>query len=490
MKRRTFLKAGVLGGGATALLGLTSCTTFSPSSSSEDSRMPAATLTPTKGLRIRYEVTSKEAQKDLQIYKKGVEILRKNPRTITVNGKKTTSGLSFAEQAEIHMNFCPHGTWKFFPWHREYLYRFEEIIRDVTGEENFALPYWDWSKNQKLPKEFGEAGSLFLNEANRTRNLKPSIDQECSPSRISSFKKTKDFNTFLGSEQGSGEIEYAPHNTVHVAIGGTMATFRSPLDPIFWCHHANVDRLWAEWQEGNNFFDGKSPIKDYEKWLALSLDGFYDRKGVLIPKDKVRMAKDVIDPKNLGYLYDTSTRKTVSNEKAPAKAAMAPAPFTRRTIVETEPMAASVEADRDPGTYIVRLKDLPDDAFVTFRSYLEDPEAYQDYLFNMKVIDVPDFPHGTQMTIQLIVGSHQYNVLYYVVFKDPNSPHAHHDMKRTLNFDYTKTLNAIFYNEGGVYPQKTEFRVTVETPDGQAYVTKDPDLLGMKYSFSLFGPQR
>ena len=26
-----------------------------------------------------------------------------------------------------------------------------------------------------------------------------------------------------------------------------MGTFMSPLDPIFWLHHCNIDRLWAEW---------------------------------------------------------------------------------------------------------------------------------------------------------------------------------------------------------------------------------------------------
>ena len=28
-----------------------------------------------------------------------------------------------------------------------------------------------------------------------------------------------------------------------------MATENSPADPLFWLHHANVDRLWARWQQ-------------------------------------------------------------------------------------------------------------------------------------------------------------------------------------------------------------------------------------------------
>ena len=46
-----------------------------------------------------------------------------------------------------------------------------------------------------------------------------------------------------------------PHGNVHIAVGGddgtgTMAGAASPADPIFWLPHANVDRVWAQWQGG------------------------------------------------------------------------------------------------------------------------------------------------------------------------------------------------------------------------------------------------
>ncbi len=40
----------------------------------------------------------------------------------------------------------------------------------------------------------------------------------------------------------------AVHGGVHNAIGGDMMTAHSPADPIFFLHHANVDRLWVQWQ--------------------------------------------------------------------------------------------------------------------------------------------------------------------------------------------------------------------------------------------------
>jgi len=54
-------------------------------------------------------------------------------------------------------------------------------------------------------------------------------------------------------------LEGFPHNKVHNCIGGVgavdpgpygnMTNFLSPLDPIFYLHHANMDRLWDVWNQ-------------------------------------------------------------------------------------------------------------------------------------------------------------------------------------------------------------------------------------------------
>ena len=51
------------------------------------------------------------------------------------------------------------------------------------------------------------------------------------------------------SHQGDREgwLEQQPHDHVHVDVGagGLMSDPRTAaLDPIFWLHHANIDRLW------------------------------------------------------------------------------------------------------------------------------------------------------------------------------------------------------------------------------------------------------
>src|SRR3712207_7159774 len=39
----------------------------------------------------------------------------------------------------------------FLPWHRAYLGYFEQICRELSGYPRFALPYWDWTAEPKVP---------------------------------------------------------------------------------------------------------------------------------------------------------------------------------------------------------------------------------------------------------------------------------------------------------------------------------------------------
>lgn len=55
---------------------------------------------------------------------------------------------------------------------------------------------------------------------------------------------------------GGGTIENVPHGTVHIWTGNEnnpnyedMGNFYSAgRDPIFFAHHANIDRLWSVWK--------------------------------------------------------------------------------------------------------------------------------------------------------------------------------------------------------------------------------------------------
>ena len=63
-------------------------------------------------------------------------------------------GTHSAEQ-KPDWNNCQHATWFFLPWHRMYILAFEAIVRDIVtkagGPQDWALPFWDWTKNRALP---------------------------------------------------------------------------------------------------------------------------------------------------------------------------------------------------------------------------------------------------------------------------------------------------------------------------------------------------
>ena len=57
------------------------------------------------------------------------------------------------------------------------------------------------------------------------------------------------------------------HNFGHGWVGGHMGhPLTSPNDLIFFFHHCNIDRLWAEWQanghEGTPFYPGPASGED------------------------------------------------------------------------------------------------------------------------------------------------------------------------------------------------------------------------------------
>lgn len=172
--------------------------------------------------------------------------------------------------ADIHRNFCPHGNWYFLPWHRAYILSFERIVRELSGKRDFALPYWNWTADRQFPAAFA-AGDRSSNPLFHPRpgvaRLRLGEDM-VGQSVISRILNSPDFEAF-GSTRPRGqnsaaaswqrrpgaktEFEFNPHDGIHQAIGGDMSVVEiSARDPIFFLHHANVDRLWTAWNRRGN----------------------------------------------------------------------------------------------------------------------------------------------------------------------------------------------------------------------------------------------
>jgi tyrosinase len=65
---------------------------------------------------------------------------------------------SYNNMALVHQNHCQHGWERFLPWHRAYLYEFEQALQDVCP--GLTMPYWDWTLPQYCP-EHPEKGSII-----------------------------------------------------------------------------------------------------------------------------------------------------------------------------------------------------------------------------------------------------------------------------------------------------------------------------------------
>lgn len=177
-----------------------------------------------------------------------------------------------------------HGGAYFLPWHRLFLLLLENYIRE-TFYPDFALPYWDWSTpadaadaalstiwgpnyvggatSGPSPIQLGIFAGLrahYLDDHAITRDFDSNVSGSMPPLVNSSV-----LQAVVAIDAGidpwgnfSDGVETA-HDLVHNAIGGDMgSTLTSPNDPIFYLHHAFVDKIWKDRQElyGRNEFGG------------------------------------------------------------------------------------------------------------------------------------------------------------------------------------------------------------------------------------------
>ena len=99
----------------------------------------------------------------LEAYRRAVTEMRR------LTTEEPNNPLGWTKQATIHNQFCPHANWFFLPWHRAYLAYLEDVCRKLSGDDSFALPYWDWTRNPQIPAPFWGTG----NSLNHPRTATP-----------------------------------------------------------------------------------------------------------------------------------------------------------------------------------------------------------------------------------------------------------------------------------------------------------------------------
>jgi tyrosinase len=148
---------------------------------------------------------------------------------------------------DIHSNSVHDMHWsrRFLPWHRIYLLRMEELL--MMMDPTVCIPYWKSSEEQAFPAwllGFTPTVNLLSGPHTVTRSIAVSSLLP-NATDVANVMANGTFDTFWPALEGI-------HGSGHGWVGGSMGLIpTAPCDPIFWMHHCEIDRIWAEWQAAN-----------------------------------------------------------------------------------------------------------------------------------------------------------------------------------------------------------------------------------------------
>ncbi|KAF9265440.1 monooxygenase [Marasmius fiardii PR-910] len=250
-----------------------------------------------------------------------------------------------------------HWVAPFLPWHRMFIQEHENMLRN---ECNYRGPYayWDWSidadRNAVPSSPVWDGVVGFGANGVRTGNSTSGFERcvvngpyanhvntvgapgrwdindmrHCLTRQFSNKQRDRSGNLTVGDMGGSNynsavvrdvysrerfldfhmRLEGGPHGVVHDNIGGDMqAPYSAPNDPLFYLHHANIDRIWTQWQ-GNN----ASRLNDYggtNDQRSVTRASINDKLPILNLLDHPVTVRDYMNTKRgpLCYQYTRST---------------------------------------------------------------------------------------------------------------------------------------------------------------------------------------
>ncbi|EFJ32200.1 hypothetical protein SELMODRAFT_230787 [Selaginella moellendorffii] len=257
---------------------------------------------------------------------------------------------SFRQQANVHCVYCNYGyhqegdpkstlqihfNWLFLPWHRWYLYYHEKILGSLINDPTFALPFWNWDNQDGgsyIPEMFRREGTPIFDANRNEANYAPArvdlgyaseVDPKSRPNKPDD--QIRQDNISIMYNNGSVLRRSRKPN------GEDLGNFYSAgKDPLFYSHHANVDRMWDVWRSlGNHDFTDA----DYLNTEFLFFDENQDLyEYASMPQDKVW-----IDYRPLP-LAKTAFAQPVASLVPGATAMAAEYPLVRSSSQNAEPV--------------------------------------------------------------------------------------------------------------------------------------------------------
>ncbi|KAF9648026.1 Di-copper centre-containing protein [Thelephora ganbajun] len=253
------------------------------------------------------------------------------PTDVSLIPPVSTASSFYDDIAYIHMdlNFDIHYTGFFLPWHRYYVQFFEDSLVKKCGYKG-AQPYWDWTIDahdvynasiwDDSPSGLGRWGDPANDYQIYSGGFKDQIRAYPSPHHIrrnyslfpfansafsgfmlnvTSFMPNStmtrenvvhmvggfdgDFIGFHSYFEGLSGSHAGAHLIVSGDMGGLCPYDReapecyagakwTPNDPIFFLHHAMVDKLWYDWQNRlpmNKFAFGGGSVSAFGEFPAF-----------------------------------------------------------------------------------------------------------------------------------------------------------------------------------------------------------------------------
>ncbi|KAJ9144979.1 Tyrosinase [Pleurostoma richardsiae] len=315
------------------------------------------------------------SSKEKASYISAVQCLQSKPGTMQHLFDGVRSRFDDFQGLHINLTTLYHFTGPFHPWHRVFLNQYEADLRRLCGYTG-AQPYWDWTQDAtseaaflaapvfetsafgangpyintseyettnvpvKIPYKtgggcvsagsfvnmsvnLGPGASLAYNPRCLQRDFSPWLATRTLNSSVESWTLSSDsFALFDHRVQGlSVEVSgMTYHAGGHMSVGGDIGEignmYSSPGDPLFYLHHANLDRLWDKWQRQNwptraydiagpdtmwaypfNFF-GDVP------YTNITLNTQLDFWELLTSGQRYVKIADVMDIRNGSFCYD------------------------------------------------------------------------------------------------------------------------------------------------------------------------------------------
>uniref|UniRef100_A0A0K0EYH4 Tyrosinase_Cu-bd domain-containing protein n=1 Tax=Strongyloides venezuelensis TaxID=75913 RepID=A0A0K0EYH4_STRVS len=242
--------------------------------------------------------------------------------------------------SQVAENGSAHGGPSFLPWHREFLKRYEIILKQI--DPSITVPYWDSTLECELPTPsdsiiftdlfFGTTdnyGNVITGPFKNftTINGDPYIVREIG--KIGYVFKDSEIDYILNQKSidealifldrtgkcpvktDSRSLEYV-HANIHNFIGGHMfLTVSAGNDPIFWNHHSFVDSIWEMWRKKNQNREEREKIYPEDRKECFPSSHF--RTSLMQPFEEMRNI-DGFSNKYTDNMYEYAPRPTCSPE--------------------------------------------------------------------------------------------------------------------------------------------------------------------------------